>query len=458
MSCAGLECSSKKTGISILKSIKARVGDFPFASHAYAATFSQPYPAISMEQQSGLTSRRNFLRTTLAFPAALAVAPAINIRPASAADATPAASQGGVLPERILGRSGRNVTMISLGGMMNALSPDYLDIAWSMGIRYFDTADCYLKGQSEKIVGQWLAKYPERRKEIFLVSKDHPHQGPQQLLEMIDRRLAAIGTSYLDLFFIHGIGTREYGALSVDWPKSDVFKKTIEQLKSSGKCKMVGFSCHDDRLVDYLNAAAQGGFVDAIMLKHTPFYIKGDAFDQALEACHKAGIGLVAMKTMRNTKDVPVRLPEFDKLGLETHQAVLHAVWSDPRISAVCNMIDNVDQMEKSTTAARKFKEPLKTTHVDLLKQTILAARRTMCTGCPSCSAFAAATSFAFSDIARYVTYYEQDGNLGARDLYHALPRDLRDTSKVDLAALRDGCAFKTDYPDIMKRAERYFA
>ena len=47
-----------------------------------------------------------------------------------------------------------------------------------MGIRYFDNADCYIHGQSEKIVAQWLAKYPERRKEIFLVSKDHPHQVP----------------------------------------------------------------------------------------------------------------------------------------------------------------------------------------------------------------------------------------------------------------------------------------
>ena len=76
--------------------------------------------------------------------------------------------------------------MLCMGGMMAALSPDYIDIAWSMGIRYFDTADCYINGQSEKIFAQWLAKYPERRKEIFLVSKDHPHKGPEQLLEMID--------------------------------------------------------------------------------------------------------------------------------------------------------------------------------------------------------------------------------------------------------------------------------
>ena len=194
------------------------------------------------------------------------------------------------------------------------------------------------------------------------------------------------------------------------------------------------------------------------MLQFNPFYEKGGAFDKALDAAHKAGIGLVAMKTMRTTRDVPKRLPEFDKLGLTTHQAVLHSVWSDPRISAVVNMIDNVDQMQNSTAAARSYKEPLKFAHMELLKETIMAGRRTMCTGCPACAEFAKKTDFAFHDISRFVTYYEQDGNTEARDYYQALAAEHRDSSKINLAALRDACHFKTDYPEIVRRAERYFA
>ena len=401
------------------------------------------------------TSRRDFLKSTLTLPVALAAGPALLTQSAFAADA-PAAPD--VLPRRQLGKNGPQVTMLCMGGMMAAMSPDYLDIAWSMGIRYFDNADCYIHGQSEKIVAKWLAKYPERRKEIFLVSKDHPHQGPEQLLEMIDRRLDACGTTYLDAFYIHGLGPREYGDASLSWPKSDAFKKVAEQLKSSGKVKQVGFSCHDGRLPDYVNAAAEGGFLDIVMLAFNPFYPKGGPLDLALEAAHKAGIGLVAMKTMRSTGDVPKRLPELDKLGLTTHQAVLHAAWSDPRISVVCNMIDNVDQMQSSATAARSYKEPLKFAHRELLRETILAGRRTMCTGCPACEAWARQTEFAFHDIARFVTYYEQDGNVEARNYYQALAAEHRDSSKLNLAALRDACHFKTDYPEIIRRAERYFA
>ena len=404
-----------------------------------------------MKENYSPTSRRHFLKSTLTLPVALAAAPSLLTQTARAADA-PAAGDG-PLPKRQLGKNGPQVTMLGMGGMMGALSPDYIDIAWSMGIRYFDSAHSYLNGKSEKIFAQWLAKYPERRKEIFLVSKDNPNS-PEQMLEQIDRRLAACGTTYLDAFYVHGIG----GPNRLGWPKSDAYKKTAEALKKSGKVKMVGFSCHDALLTDYLNAAAEGGFLDIIMLQFNPFYEKGGKFDQALDAAHKAGIGLIAMKTMRTTKDVPKRLPEFDKLGLTTHQAVLHSAWSDPRISAVVNMIDNVDQMQSSTGAARSYKAPLKFAHMELLKETIIAGRRTMCTGCPSCEEFAKQTDFAFHDISRFVTYYEQDGNTEAREFYHALPAQVRDASKADLAALRDGCHFKTDYPEIIRRAERYFA
>jgi len=327
-----------------------------------------------------------------------------------------------------------------------------------MGIRYFDTASMYGGGNEELKVAQWLAKYPERRKDLFLVSKDHPRQGLEQLLEQIDRRLERCNTSYLDLYFIHEMNVRLYGQDSLNWPKSAAFKKICEKLKSSGKVKMVGFSCHDAMAPQYLAAAAEGGFVDAIMVKYTPFYAKGGDLDKGLDACHQAGIGLIAMKTLRNAVDAPKRLPEFDKLGLTTHQALLQACWSDPRISAVCNRMGNADLIQSSVAAVRAYKEPLKVAHLELLRETVLASRHAMCPGCPSCNQRGAELDFAFGDISRFVMYYEQDGDLRAREKYHQLSAAHRDASGVDLAALRDACQFKTDYPEIIRRAERYFA
>jgi len=410
-----------------------------------------------MPPQKSTLTRRNFLRGALAAPVGVALASTFGGRadepakPATAAGSPP-------VPTRPLGRNGPAVSMLIFGGDVPAYSPEYLDLGWSMGIRYFDTASMYGNGQDELKVAQWLAKYPERRKDLFLVSKDHPRQGPEQLLDQIDKRLARCNTSYLDLFFIHGINAREYGAASLDWPKSDAFKKVVEKLKSSGKCRGVGFSCHDGQANEYLTAAAHGGFLDAIMVKYTPFFTKGDGFDKALDACHDAGIGLIAMKTLRNAADSPKRLPEFDKLGLTTHQALLQACWSDPRISAVCNRMQNADNIQPSVAAVRGYKGPLKMSQLELLRDTLMASRRAICPGCPSCNHHGAELDFAFGDISRFVMYYEQDGDLRAREQYHQLPAAHRDASGVDLAALRDACQFKVDYPEIIRRAERYFA
>ncbi len=407
-----------------------------------------------MTSQKKSLTRRSFLQSAMFAPAAVAVAPALTL--AAAENITkPAATP---LPTRKLGKNGPEVSMLSFGGNMTAYSPEFLEIGWSLGIRYFDTAAQYGNGNDEVNFAKWLAKHPERRKEFFLVSKDHPKQGPEQLLEMIDRRLERCQTSYLDLYFIHGINAREYGQDSLNWPKSDQFKRVIEKLKSSGKVKKVGFSCHDKQLVEYLNAAAEGGFVDAIMLQYDPFHEKGGALDRALDALHNKGIGLIAMKTLRNAADAPKRLPEFDKLGLTTHQALLQAVLSDTRISAVCNRVENVDHIQTSAAAVRSYKAPLKTAQMDLLRETLMASRRAICPGCPACQQAGAELQFAFSDIARYVMYYEQDGDVTARERYQRLPEICRQADGVNLTALRDACHFKTDYPEIMRRADRYFA
>lgn len=382
--------------------------------------------------------------------------------PAAEPAPAPEGNQGGagtrLLPTRRLGRNGPMVSMLALGGDMQAHSAlSLVNRGWALGMRYFDTAQKYGRAQEEAIYRGWFAQHPERRKDVFLVSKDYPKKkGPEQLLEMIDQRLAALGTDYLDLYFIHQLCPEVYGAASVEWPKRDVFRRVAETLKSSGKCRMVGFSCHGGP--EYIQAAADGGFLDAIMVQYTPFYERGGAFDRALSACHEKGIGLIAMKTLRHAGNVPRRLPEFEKLGLTTHQALLQAVWSDPRITAVCNSVRNFDQMRSSLDAAHGYKKPLEIAQIDRLREVVLASRRTMCPGCPSCDALAASTPFAFRDIARYVTYHEQDGYGEAGELYRALPAAARDATSTDLAALRDACAFGIDYPEIAAHAARYFA
>jgi uncharacterized protein len=91
---------------------------------------------------------------------------------------------------------------------------------------------------------------------------------------------------------IHGIG-RDSGAESLKWPKGREWKAAVEALKRSGKARFVGSSCHDARHADYLQAAAEGGFLDAV--KYALWFNRDCPTIRALDACHQRGFGLISM-------------------------------------------------------------------------------------------------------------------------------------------------------------------
>lgn len=361
-----------------------------------------------------------------------------------------------VLPRRKLGRNGPEVTMLATGGQSRQITPDYYDRAWDMGIRYFDMAESYRGGQTEREMAKWIARWPERRKDVFIATKDRPKQ-LADIPAMVDKRLAALKTDYLDWFLIHGISAREYGEGSYDWPKSAEFARIREDMIKTGKVRLMGFSCHDLQSDRYLHAAAEGGFVDAILMHSFPFHQAGDAADMAIQACHDAGIGLVGMKVMRNTRRVPRQLPEFEAQGLTTHQAALHALWSDERFSAAVIWMDNDEQMIENSAAVRKYEGPILAGQRDALEAAILAAGPAICPGCPACQATATQSGVDLNAVSRYVAYYDQDGSTEAREMYRALDPRQRDLSSLDLETLRLACFHHVDYPKIAQRASYFF-
>ena len=113
---------------------------------------------------------------------------------------------------------------------------------------------------------------------------------------MLDERLATLGTDYVDLFFIHGLGDDHSLDDAINFVKSQEFKETADAIRKSGKAKFIGFSTHHKDRAQIIQAAAEGGIVDAIMLQYTPWLDKDSPLNKALDACHKKGIGLISMK------------------------------------------------------------------------------------------------------------------------------------------------------------------
>jgi aryl-alcohol dehydrogenase-like predicted oxidoreductase len=397
-------------------------------------------------------NRRDFFHTG----AMATAASAVTLASGSAVAAPPASKK--TLPRRPLGKTGVDVTILNLGTWKSPGLDRLLRFAYANGVRYYDAAKSY---GSEPAIARWFQAMPEVRKEIFLVTKDHPNT-PRQLIKQLDERLAALQTDYVDLLFLHGIGPGGYGAASLEWPKSQEFKETIEAIKKSGKAKFVGFSCHDPKRAEYLQAAADGGFVDAIMVQYTAWNHTPE-MNRALDACHERGIGLISMKqvagqTDRILDEVPRRVPSLKEKGLTAYQGLLHAIWTDERIASSCVSMRNTDQIRENCLAAATF-EPLKQAEMDGLRDACLAAGPTFCAACDGRCARETSTSAALGDLTRLLTYHDQYGYRGeARRLYSRLPERDRNWQGADLEAARRACPNHLDFASLLPKVDRDLA
>ena len=90
-------------------------------------------------------------------------------------------------------------------------SEPFFRLAVEKGVNFFDTADHYNHGASERVVGKWLAKYA-RRDEIVVATKVglSMGEGPnsaglsrKRIVEGVDASLQRLGMDYVDLFYIH---------------------------------------------------------------------------------------------------------------------------------------------------------------------------------------------------------------------------------------------------------------
>ena len=87
------------------------------------------------------------------------------------------------VPTRPFGRSGVDISILTLGGTVNFLRYQlFLKQALNMGVTCWDTSRNYIGGKSEKGIGKYFNKFPEDRKKVFLVTKTG-HADPDNMMQ-----------------------------------------------------------------------------------------------------------------------------------------------------------------------------------------------------------------------------------------------------------------------------------
>jgi aryl-alcohol dehydrogenase-like predicted oxidoreductase len=415
---------------------------------------------VMAHDETDRTDRRKFLQA-----GAIATASALSLAPGAPGQAQDEQSKAPVLPKRPLGKTGAEITILDIGSGRGKGVDRILRYAYSRGIRCYDTSETY---GSEADFKKWFELEPAVRKQIFLVTKDAP-KTPGQLLGMLDKRLAALGTDYVDLFFIHSFGDNHSLDEAVAMVKSRELKEAAEAAKKSGKARFVGISTHHKDRATIMKAATEGGIVDAIMLQYTPWLDKESPLNKAIDACWKKGIGLISMKQIAGNflgdkpkgsilDDVVRRVPALAERKLTPFQGLLHAIWTDERISAACVSMTNTDYIRVNTDAAQRF-EPLKASDIRQLRDAAIGHGPMLCADCDGRCSVAAGTKAELGNLTRFLTYHEHHGERSeARRRYAELAPEARDWAGADLEAAREACPGKLNFAKLLPEVDRHLA
>lgn len=394
-------------------------------------------------------NRRRFLQGTAAAGAALAASD--RLLAAQAPAETP-------VPTVTLGKTGQKVTKLGMGTSW-ALSPSFVQRALFAGVRYIDTSESYENTVSEKVLGDVLER-TKMRKDVYLVTKNAGYRraagdaARKVFEEHLDASLERLKTDYVDAYYIHGIAGPQLAML-----RDPGVKAAFEALKKAGKIRYAGLSCHDARLPEILDAAAEVGWLDQVMFKYNFRDVGGkdrhDDLQRAIGKCSKANIGLVAMKTQGGAVNFPDKMAKLREKGFKKEVAAIKTVWQDDRMQVVVSEMTTVSDLRENVAASR---DELTAKEARLLEEHRRATANLYCHGCGHlCET--AARGVPVSTVLRYLRYYEVYGKRErARELYKALPNISRQLVDADLHAAEAACPHGLPVVDLMKRADRRLA
>jgi hypothetical protein len=203
-------------------------------------------------------------------------------------------------PTRKLGKDGPEVTALGWGamGLMgvygNPLNDDQrltlLDQIYDLGERNWDCADAY--GDAEDLLGKWFAKYPDKRKDLFLATKFALKWGAQGLevdssptyaKEACAKSLQRLGVDHIDLYYCHRLDRKTPVEQTV---------RAMAELKQEGKIKYIGLS---ECSAASLRRAHKIHPISAVQMEYSPFTLDIESEQtQLLATARELGVAVVA--------------------------------------------------------------------------------------------------------------------------------------------------------------------
>jgi predicted aldo/keto reductase-like oxidoreductase len=220
---------------------------------------------------------------------------------------------------------------------------EIIDYAMANGINYYDTAFDYHGGDSEKFLGEALAKYP--REGYYLATKFFILASPDYKA-MFEEQLTRLKTDYIDFYLIHGIFDHTFQKY-IDCGCIDYL---LEQ-KEKGRIKYFGFSSHANtkNFTTFLNIR-QWDFVQIQINYYDWLYGHAKEHYEILE---KRGIPVMNMSPVRGGRLASLT-PEAESMLKAEHPDWSSVAWSFfwlkklPGVQAILSGMSTLEQIKEN--------------------------------------------------------------------------------------------------------------
>jgi aryl-alcohol dehydrogenase-like predicted oxidoreductase len=353
----------------------------------------------------------------------------------------------GQVPRRKLGKTGVEVSCLALGTIFDVMeNQTVLRNAVKWGVTYWDTAPDYAGPNSELGIGKFIAANPDIRKKLFISTKASDAVTIEDVEKALQASLKRLNTDYIDLYHVMdrvvGEGYAGHG-LSDPGQLTDDLKEWVKSAKKRKLIKFFGFPTHQN-IPECLTAAAKLDWIDVVMFIYNFRLMQDPKMAAAIDACHKAGIGLVAMKTQarRIISDEDKKLTDhFMQRGFTEGQAKIKVVLEDKRFSSACVRMENIVVLTENV-AASLDKTKLSQADMRVFNE---YARQTQSSYCPGCARICSSLLPGVpcvSDIMRYLMYHNSYGDQArARQLFAQIPDQIKGKLlSIDYGPAEVGC------------------
>lgn len=262
----------------------------------------------------------------------------------------------GPLPERRLGRAGVTLPILGLGGWhlgdagSERAAHELVEAALAEGIRFFDNAESYHGGTSERWLGSAIASLGARD-QAFLMTKtyDLATRSRESAARHLEGSLRRLRTDHLDLWQLHSVRSVE----DVDRAfRRGGAMEYIVDAQRQGIVRHIGVTGHQDPAANLraLHFWDEGIRFDAMQMPLNPIDHHQRSFElQVLPELVKRDIGVIAMKTSADGRLLRGRVCT----AAECHRYV----WSLPVTLAVVGM-EHPALVRENARRAREFSAP----------------------------------------------------------------------------------------------------